>query len=469
MKKFITNNKDKKILILGFGREGQSTYSHLRKYLPQSTIGIADKTAYDKLDGDIKNKLRKDKNISLHFGTGHLKALKKYNLIIKSPGIPNKLKEIKDAKAKGIEFTSQTKIFFEECKGIIVGVTGTKGKSTTTTLIYHILITAGEEAVMLGNIGKPPLDYLKNNKAKTINVFEMSSHQLSDMTESPDIAVLLNIFPEHLDYYENFDDYFNAKKNITKFQRSEDYFIYNFDDKNLRRIVKETKAETLAFSRSFQKEAYLKQDSILVRSGKNIIKVLSKNDIKLKGIHNLNNIMASVLAARVLGVSVKAIKKGVKTFNSLPVRLEEIGIYRNILFVLDALATIPEATIAAIETYKGNVGTLICGGFDRGQNYKEFAKEIIKNKVQNLVLFPTTGERIWNEIESLKLKQHKLPNHVFVNNMDDAVKTCYEVTEKGKVCLLSAASSSFSVFKNYEEESKLFREAVKKYSKTKND
>jgi UDP-N-acetylmuramoyl-L-alanine---L-glutamate ligase len=449
----------KKILILGLGREGLSTYKFVRKILPNAGLTLSDKKWFKELDPKYLEISKKDKHANFILGSNYLKTLSKYDVVIKTPGIPNKLKEIKEAMKKGVELTSQTKIFFEESNGLIIGVTGTKGKSTTASLIYHILKTSGEDAILLGNIGKPALDYLKTNKPKTIYVFEMSSHQLSDMVQSPDIAVLLNIFPEHLDYYESFEGYFKAKKNITNFQGEKDYFIYNFDDKKVRGVSRETKAKTLSFSSTYKKDAFVSQQSIFVREGKNINNVLKTNILKLKGTHNLNNVMAAILAAKTVGVKLRDIKKGIKTFEPLPVRIEELGLYRNIVFVLDALATIPEATMAALNGYNGKVGTLICGGFDRGQNFKELAKEIVKQKVDNLVLFPTTGAKIWREVNNLKSRNK--PQHFMVDNMEMAVKLAYEHTPKGKVCLLSAASSSFSVFKNYEEEAYLFRKYVK--------
>lgn len=463
LEKFINNIKDKRILILGFGREGQSSYFLIRRLLPEKNLGIADKVKFDALDNKIKNIVKRDRKVDLHFGNTYLKSLGSYDLVIKTPGIPNKLKEIAEAKKRGVEFTSQTKIFFEECAGIIIGITGTKGKSTTASLIFNILKKAGIKAVLLGNIGKPPLDYIFKDSLKTHFVFELSSHQLSDMTKSPHIAVLLNIYQEHLDYYENYNEYFEAKKNIARFQNNNDVFIYNFDDKNLRGVTKITGANVFSFSKVYKKDAFVSEGELYVRDKKNVLGIMKTNKINLRGPHNLNNVLASILVARQLNVAIKNIKKGIRSFKALPVRLEEIGKFGGIIFVLDALATIPEATIAALGAYSGKVETLICGGFDRGQNFRELAGEIIKQKVANLVLFPSTGAKIWEEVYKLSAGKKDLPKHYSVNNMKEAINICFKVTSKGKVCLLSAASSSFSVFKNYEEESDLFRKYVRTF------
>ncbi len=449
----------KNILILGLGREGLSTYHFIRRILPNTPISLADKKQLRDLNYEYIKISKDDKHTNFILGPNYLNLLNKYDVVIKAPGIPNKLKEVKKAKKNGVEFTSQTKIFFDECVGIIIGVTGTKGKSTTTSLIHHILKSAAKKAVLLGNIGKPPLDYLEEDSRFTYFVFEMSSHQLSDLNKSPHVAVLLNVFREHLDYYESFKEYFEAKKNITRFQKKGDFLIINFDSIILHEVLKDTKAKILSFSLNEKTDVYINNDVFFINSEGTTEVLLATKDIKLIGGHNLYNVMAAALSALSLGIDLALIRKAIVSFKPLSVRLEKVGKYKGITFILDALATIPEATIAALNAYKGQVGTLICGGFDRGQNFKELAKEIISQKVDNLVLFPTTGEKIWKEIE--KFQNIKKPNHIFVLDMATAVKTSYDKTPKGKICLLSAASSSFSLFKNYEEESELFRKYVK--------
>src|SRR3989344_5376984 len=237
-----------KVLILGFGREGQSTYRFLRKLFPHKRLAIADKKKLKELDVKASEIIGSDNNLDIYLGNDYLNKLDLHEIVIKSPGIPYKFDGIRKAKDKGVGFTSQTKIFFELCKGKIIGVTGTKGKSTTTSLIYHILKTAKIPSVLLGNIGKPPLDYLEEDNEKTFFVFEMSSHQLTDIEKSPDIAVFLNVFPEHLDYYLNYEEYIKAKGNITRFQESSDILIYNADFPEIAEIANQSKARKYKFS-----------------------------------------------------------------------------------------------------------------------------------------------------------------------------------------------------------------------------
>lgn len=449
MNKILENLSKKKILILGFGREGLSTLNFLRKYFPEKDITIADQNPV----------ILKDKNVSFNVGKNYLDDILKYDIIFKSPGITYKVPQIANASKKR-KIYSQTRLFFDLCKGTIVGVTGTKGKSTTTTLIYEILKSSGKKAVLLGNIGKPCLDYLDKDLGKgTFFSFELSSHQLFDLKKSPHVAVFLNIFREHLDYYRSFNDYFKAKANIAKYQRNNDFFIYNSNFPRIGKVALSTRARSFGFTINKNKlsDCFLDGNKIIFLKP-NRDEVIETDEIPLRGIHNLNNVMAAVLAARCLGIDYSVMHKAIKKFHPLEHRLQMVGKYKEIEFYDDTLATIPEATIAAIKSFEGRIGTIILGGSDRGQNFNNLAREVLKAKIENVILFPDTGRRIWSDIKSQK--EGYLPRAVNVNNMDEAVSACYRFTPKGKICLLSSASPSFSLFKNYEEKSTMFRKAV---------
>lgn len=458
--------RKKKILILGFAREGQSTYKFLRKHFPDNKLAIADRKELKEWDKNMLRTVKEDKNINFHFGVRYLGSVSDYDLVIKTPGIPFRLYEIKDALEKGVEFSSQTKLFFKLCPGKIIGITGTKGKSTAASLTNHILSSSGIKSVILGNIGKPPLDYLDDGDKDTFFVFELSSHQLFDIDESPHIAILLNIFQEHGDYYDSFSQYLKAKANITKYQKSKDFLIYNKDFKQFEKIVKESRAQKIAFAidRKSGVLCYRDKSNLVLESGGKKIALSNTGDVVLKGNHNLLNVMAAILASLKAGASIKNVQDGIKTFIPLKNRLEVVGEYKGITFVNDSLATIPEATIEAIDTFSRNVSTLICGGFDRGQDFKSLAEKIVSDDIENLILFPTTGKRIWQEVKKIKNKRDRSVKHFFVDNMKEAVRICFEKTPDGKVCLLSTASPSFSLFKDYEEEAALFRKFVKEHT-----
>jgi len=440
--------KNKRILILGFGREGVDSFKFLRKLFPKKILGVADRNKKIKnpykaepsgfrQKSKIKNLIRNDKKIKWHLGENYLQAIKNYDMVIKSPGIPIYFPEIKKAYQKG-KITSQTEIFFDNCPGKIVGVTGTKGKSTTASLIYQILKTAGLKAHLVGNIGKPVLNLLFSATSNDIYVYELSSHQLFNLKKSPHIAVLLNIYPEHLDYYKNFNEYALAKANITKYQTKDDYLIFNTQDKLIKKFAKKSKAK--------------------------------KNPIKGK-FYDLN-IAAAKVAGKIFGIPEKTIEKAIEKFKPLPHRLEYVGEFRGIKFYNDALSTIPETTILALDYLGNKVQTIFLGGFDRGISFKKLAKRILKSKIKNLILFPTTGEKIWRAIISLK-KENQFKAFLVqrassgAQYMKDAVKLAYQYTKKGKICLLSCASPSFSIFRDYKEKGNLFKRYVKMYGKGK--
>ena len=420
--------EDKKILILGFGREGRDTFKFLRKLFPKGVIGIADRLEFKNLKLKIKNY----KNIRWHLGTNYLKALKNYDVIIKSPGIPIHLPEIEKAFKRG-KITSQTEIFFENCPGKIVGVTGTKGKSTTTSMIYEILKAGKIKAHLVGNIGKPVLNLLSSAKPKDVYVYELSSHQLYGLKKNPHITVLLNIYPEHLDYYRNFKEYASAKANITLWQTKEGFLVYNSEDKTVKEIAKKSKAKKIPIGGE-----YYELDKAAAEAVGELFKIPSK-----------------------------IIEKTLKEFKYLPHRLELVGTFKGITFYNDALSTIPETAILAMKTLGKRVQTIFLGGFDRKIDFKNLAKKVLENKnIKNVILFPTTGEKIWKEI--IKQARGKaVPRHFFIDNMRDAVKLAYQYTQKGKICLLSCASTSFSIFRDYKEKGNLFKKQVFAQAKTK--
>ena len=421
--------KNKKVLILGFGREGRDNFRFLRKLFRMKFLGVGDRLEFKSLDKKAQKLIKSDKKVKLHLGKNYLKVLKNYDVIIKSPGIPPKV--IAPFITKKQKVISQTEIFFENCPGKIIGITGTKGKSTTASLIYQILKKGKVKAHLVGNIGKPVLSLLLRAGENDVYIYELSSHQLYNLKKSPQIAVFLNIYPEHLDYYRNFKEYVRAKENITRYQTKKDYLIFNSQDKIVSKIAKKSKAKKIPI-----KGKYYSLDKRTAKATGEIFKIPSR-----------------------------IIQKTIREFKYLPHRLELVGTFKGITFYNDALATIPEATIAAMESLGNRVETILLGGFERNLDFKNLANKVLKSKIKNVILFPTTGKRIWNKISSLTKKQSTLPKHFFVNNMPDAVRLAYQHTKKGKICLLSTASPSFSIFKDYKEKGNLFKKYIKKYGK----
>jgi len=431
--------KNKNLIILGIGREGADSLAFFRKLFPKKVLAIADQRTFSNFEDSLKKTLTKDKNLKLFLGKNYLTALKDYDVVIKSPGI--KYKDIKKYLKKNAQVTSQTQLFFENCPAKIIGITGTKGKSTTSSLIYHILKTNKFKTYLLGNIETPSLSFLLKIKKKDFVVYELSSHQLQFLNKSPEIGLFLNIYPEHLDYYKNFKEYFKAKENIAKYQKKTDYFIYNSKFPLIKNLAQKSKSK-----------------KILINPEK-IEKIIAENQF-LKKITHSDNLSAVFETAKILKIPTEKTIKSLKTFKPLDHRLEFIGEYKKIKFYNDSIATIPEATIFALNSLGESVETLIAGGFDRGIDFSKISKAIPKTKIKNIILFPTSGQKIW---AGIPLKQKKKLNRFFINDMASAVKIAFEKTNPNKICLLSCASPSFGIFKDFKERGDQFKKFVKQY------
>ncbi|HEY4510113.1 MAG TPA: UDP-N-acetylmuramoyl-L-alanine--D-glutamate ligase [Candidatus Paceibacterota bacterium] len=432
----IAEFQDKQILILGFGREGQDSFLFLREKFPEKSIGIADKKEFEELSPEAKLLLNKDRKVVLYVGDSYLKQLNKYDVVIKSPGIP--LGALKPYLKKNQILTSQTNIFFANCPGTIVGVTGTKGKSTTASLIYHVL-QGGPKVHLIGNIGEPALQFLAGAGKDDVFVYELSSFQLEIATQSPHVAVFLNLYPEHLDHHGSFEAYAKAKAHITKFQTEKDYLIYNEDDEEVSRIAVASKAQKLAFTPHVS---------------------------RAKGAGFAASVQPAYLVAKLFSIPKEKVEKALKAFKPLPHRLELVGTHHGIVFYNDSLATIPEATIAALDILGNKVATLIVGGYDRGIQFPKLAERILHSGVRNLILFPITGELVLKEIEVLR-KDRSLPKCFHVQNMAEAVELSYQYTPKGRICLLSPAASSFNLFRDYKHRGEEFKNWITHYGKKK--
>jgi len=418
--------KNKKILILGFGLEGLDTFLFLKKRFPKKEIFVADIKELKEFDSKSKKALKKASLIS---GKNYLSRIKGFDVIVKTPGIP--LGRIKKYVGRAI-VTSQTELFLDNCKSSVVGITGTKGKSTTSALLCHVLKKNGFDAYLVGNIETPALSYLEKAKKKTIFVYEMSCHQLDGLRKSPDVAVFLNVYPEHLDYYKSFKEYFSAKANIALHQKKSDYFVFNPKFSLIKVLAKKVKSKSVPI----------------------------KNDKIVSNITHQDNLNAVLEVCRILKLSRDKALKAMGSFKKLAHRLEYAGEHKGIRFYDDSISTIPESTIYALEELGSDVQTLIAGGLDRGINYKKLGKRIDSSKVKTLILFPDSGEKI------LKTIKRKI-NHHFVSSMDAAVELCFKNTEKGKICLLSPASSSYNLFKNFKERGDLFKKYAKSHEKRK--
>lgn len=419
----ISELKDKKILILGLGVEGNSVLRLLKHFFPNkpsSEIGTAD---------------AKD-------GPGYLEKQNDYDLVIKSPGIPRRL--------VSRPYTTATNLFFANTSSIVVGITGSKGKSTTSTLVYQILKKAGKDTVLLGNIGTPMLDELIAGEPKgRISVVELSSYQCEDLQYSPHVALYVSFFPDHMDYHGGLEEYWHAKKNLVTNAHSADFVVYNQDYERLERIAKELMARDDAHRPT------------LVPFVKEL--PFTASEIPLLGTHNADNVRGAIALARIFKIPDETILATVREFKPLPHRIEFVGEFKGISFYDDAISTTPESAIAAIRAIEATgkkIGTIFLGGKERGYDFAELSRVVIESGIKNIVLFPETGSKIRGAIANVK---GDLSVNLFdAKDMQSAVDFAFKNTPKGTACLLSTASPSYSLWKNFEEKGNEFQKWVKR-------
>ncbi|MDR0602886.1 MAG: UDP-N-acetylmuramoyl-L-alanine--D-glutamate ligase [Bacteroidales bacterium] len=442
----------KNILLLGFGKEGISSYKFIRTHLPQVSITIANQS-----DIADKSVFSNDAYTHLLIGEHYLETMNDYDIVLKSPGIS--LKNIISLLDKS-KISSQTDLFLQAFSSQCIGITGTKGKSTTASLLYHILHDTGKRVLIAGNIGIPFFDIIQKITPDTTIVMEVSSHQLEFIRKSPHIGILLNLFEEHLDHYHSFSDYQQAKYNITRYQSPEDYFIYNTEDKLIANLlqINKTVSKTIGFSFSpYQGNlSYIREQYFCsFKNGKEEMICKITDDFPIKGNHNLLNTTAVIAALNAMGdVNPFQIEHAVYSFRGLPHRLELIGKVKGITFYNDSISTIPQASIAAIQSLK-KVNTIILGGFDRGIDYQPLIDFLALSEVEYIIFTGNAGKRMLELSSSLKNKQL-----FFRNTYPEIVFLAKECTKKGSICLLSPAAASYDAFRNFEHRGDTFRELV---------
>lgn len=419
--------KDKSVLLVGFGREGQSSYQYIRSHLPEKKLTIADKNP---LSVD-------DPLVTLICGDNYLDTVNQYDVVLKSPGISFKTVEIEP----GTEVTCQVDLFlrFAPCRK--VGVTGSKGKTTTSTLTYEMLKAANKDCRLIGNIGVPVFSSLEGLTKDTIAVIEMSSHQLEFTHTSPEVAVLTNLYEEHLEHYKGgFKGYAAAKFHIAQYQKPDDLFLYN---------ATQGFPEIMDFSAVHSKKVGISADAPLPFEIQNE---------HLAGIHNRQDVLFAMAAAKHFGATDKDCEQAVHNYKGIEHRMEKVGTFRGITFYNDCIATIPHAVLCAVDALK-TVDTLIIGGKDRGLHYGDFEKALEASDITNIIGTPDTGISI---VRAMK-KAGTSKNAVEARDLPEAVRLAYKLTAKGKICLLSPAASSYNVYKNFEEKGKHYKALVRQY------
>ena len=440
IEKIINILRDKNIAILGFGREGKTSYQFIKKYLPESKITIIDSVDYSSDD-----LVKEDTNVSFVFGEKYLDYLNDYDLILKTPGI-----SLLGVEYDSSKITSQIELLLETHRDKVIGITGTKGKSTTTTLAYTILKENGYKAVLVGNIGTPAFSMLDEVDDDTYFVIEMSSHQLETLRLSPHIGVILNLFQDHLDHTGSIEAYHEAKMNMFRFQEENDYAIYYKDNETLNNRVNNSdiKSTKITVSTSDIGDIYLKDNDVYYNG-----EVVFNRDLKrnILGDHNFINIMVCFVIGKLFNINDSDILKSISNLKPLQYRMENLGEFEGVYYYVDTLATIPEATLATISAIK-NIDTLIFGGLDRGISYEGFADKLKLTGINNFICMPKTGYDIGKELPDDKT--------YYAEDLKTAVEIAKKVTAKGKVCILSPAAASYEYFKNYAEKGDKYKEYI---------
>ncbi len=448
-----------KIAIIGYGVEGKSLAQYFQKHGHEITICDASENA--------KAALQKNK-ISVKLGPHYLEDLKDFDLIFRSPGVPYLRKEFDPVRSK---LTSATKYFFEKCPCPIIGVTGTKGKGTTATLLFEMLRRAHEKSqktkVFLGgNIGKTPVEFLDEMGRNDLVVLELSSFQLQDLNVSPHTAVVLGITPDHLDHHQSMDEYIEAKRNIVRFQGAGDIAVVDVDNSISAGFAQSTKGIVYGASieKPPEKGGFLKVGSFLLKEDKTGIMVGKLTETKLHGVHNAKNILAAATAAHALKVPVEIIATTIHEFPGLPHRLEFVKEINGAAYYNDSASTNPQTAIAALQSFSRPT-ILILGGSDKNVDFAPLGHEIANRaNVKSVILMGQTKPKIEHAIEQAakkSLQRHKQPLELIsADSYQEAFMVAKTLAQPGDIVLLSPACASFDMFTNYQERGDIFRDFV---------
>jgi len=440
-----------KIAILGAGESGigAAILAHQKGYAVWVSDGSIIKPAFRKTLDDLA--------IPYEEGSHDLEQLLSAELVVKSPGIPEKTPVVKAIRKKGIELISEIEFGYRHCKGKIIAITGSNGKTTTTMLTDHILKNAGLNVAMAGNVGNSFAASVAEGSADYY-VLEVSSFQLDDITSfKPHIAILTNITPDHLDRYDHkMENYAASKFAITRYQDGEDFFIYNKDDEGTLEYMAQhpIKAHKLAITHQHEKtEGAWLDDTNTIQITINNQEQMSINELALQGKHNTYNSMASGLAGKLLGIRKEAIRESLAGFESIEHRLEPVLQVYGIQFINDSKATNVNSTWYALENMQTPT-IWIAGGVDKGNDYSQLFG-LVEQKVKALICLGTDNSKLHREFEG------KVEMVIDAADMDEAVRMAYKMGEKGDSVLLSPACASFDLFENYEDRGRQFKTAVR--------
>jgi UDP-N-acetylmuramoylalanine--D-glutamate ligase len=457
---------DKKITVMGLGLHGGGV--GIVQFLAHhgARVIVTDIKSKIQLATSIE-KLKGLRNVEFVLGQHRREDFTRVDMVVKTPPVPWNNEHIKLALERKIPVEMDSSLFFKLCKNPIIGVTGTKGKTTTSSMIYDILKAAGKNAVKVGIGQISVLDKLDILKKDSVVVLELSSWRLSALGRlgtSPHIGVMTNLYPDHLNYYSKMDNYFQDKKYIFLNQKPKDWMVVNQDNENLKPVLDEIKSQCILVSEKEipeGKAVYLEDGKIMVNNGIDVKMLASADEIKISGKHNIFNLMLAIGVALAAGIKVAEIKKALPLVRAVPHRLELVRTVRDIRYINDTAATIPQAVISALDSYDEPI-ILIAGGNDKNLEFGELGK-IVASRVKKLILLKgTANDKIIFEVKKNLNDEEKNIEIPVVDSMEKAVELAAANAQAGDIVLLSPGAASFGIFLNEFDRGDKFREAVKK-------
>ena len=458
LKAFENNIKGKKVAVIGLGVSNIPLIDYLHNLM--ADVSVFDERDLNKLDKDIVKKIH-DYGFELITGKNALHFLRGFNVIFRSPScLPSTLQLMSEQK-RGAIVTSEIEMLMNVCPCKIIGVTGSDGKTTTTTLIYEILKKGGYNCHLGGNIGIPLFTEVKNFKEDDIVILELSSFQLMGMEISPDISVITNISPNHLDKHSSYEEYIEAKKNIFKFQDENGKVVLNYDNDITRDLAKEVEGKVEFFSSKEKLDDGVILDDNTIKDCKDGVRkhIINVDEIHLRGLHNYENICAAIAATSDL-VDLNRQVNAIKEFTGVKHRLEFVKEINGVKWYNDSIGTSPSRTIAGLNSFDEKI-VLIAGGYDKQLDYKPLVKPIL-DKVSKLILMGDTASKIYKAVmEETERLEIVFPVYK-CTSLEAAVTRAKNVAKPGEIVLFSPASASFDMFKNFEERGDKFKELVNK-------
>jgi len=443
---------DKRVLVVGLGKSGVASALFLKAH--GARVTVSDTKSGDELRNEIPVLL--DHGITVETGGHGDRTFRGQDLIVVSPGVPVDAPPLVQARALGESVIGEIELAAQFLPGPIVAITGSNGKTTTTTLAGEIMAAAGFPALVGGNIGTPAISLAERAKPETVIVLEISSFQLETIqTFRPKVAVVLNVTPDHLDRHRTFDIYVNAKARIFENQQANDFAVLNADDPTCVSMAARTKAQVFWFSRQKEVEqgAWVRDGNILFRDAAGQKEILLVSEIPLKGAHNLENVLAAVCAGALMGCAPDKIRLAVRDFKAVEHRLEFVATVHGVDYYNDSKATNVDATIKALESFPANIH-LILGGKDKGSDYSVL-NDLLRQRVKRVYTIGAAAAKIESQIVFPKSEI------VHAETLENAVRKAHSAAVSGDVVLLAPACASFDQFKNYEHRGKAFKEIVR--------